>query len=206
MASERQAHWENVYSTKGETDVSWFQATPEPSLELLSLVGATVDSAVVDIGGGASRLVDALLAQGYKNISVLDLSAEALKVTRARLGAAGKRVKWIVDDATEWEPPRVYDVWHDRAAFHFLNETRQQLAYLERLKRGLRIGGHLIMGTFAPDGPEQCSGLNVTRYSTESLRALLGEGFSIVDSRRHEHKTPWGGTQRFQFSTFRRDA
>ncbi|MGE3643604.1 MAG: trans-aconitate 2-methyltransferase [Beijerinckiaceae bacterium] len=206
MTTERQAHWENVYSTKGEAEVSWFQETPAPSLELLALVGATSDAAIIDIGGGASRLVDALLAEGFKDISVLDLSAEALNVARARLGDAGNRVKWIVADATEWEPPQLYDVWHDRAAFHFLNGEQQQLAYVERMNRSLRIGGHVIMGTFALDGPEKCSSLSVTRHSTESLSTLLGEGFALVDSRRHEHATPWGAMQRFQFSTFKHGA
>lgn len=206
MTTERQAHWENVYSTKGEAEVSWFQENPEPSLALLALVGATADSAVIDIGGGASRLVDALLAEGFKDISVLDLSAKALNVARARLGEAGNRVKWIVADATEWEPPQFYDVWHDRAAFHFLNGEQQQQAYIERMRRSLRIGGHAIMGTFSLDGPEKCSGLPVTRHSAESLSALLGEGFALMDSRRHEHATPWGAVQKFQFSTFERVA
>ena len=203
MTTEQQAHWENVYSTKGEAEVSWFQEVPEPSLDLLALVGATGDSAIIDIGGGASRLVDTLLAEGFKDISVLDLSAEALNVAHARLGDTGNRVNWIVADATEWEPPQQYDVWHDRAAFHFLN-GEQQRAYIARMKRSLRIGGHVIMGTFALDGPEKCSGLPVTRHSAESLSMLLGEGFSLIDSRRHEHTTPWEAVQKFQFSTFER--
>jgi SAM-dependent methyltransferase len=203
MTAERQAHWENVYSTKGEAEVSWFQGTPTASLDLLMLVGATAGSAIVDIGGGASRLVDALLAEGFKDVSVLDLSAEALNVARARLGDTARQVKWIVADATEWEPPQLYDVWHDRAAFHFLNEEPQRHAYIERIRRSLRIGGHTIMGTFALDGPEKCSGLPVTRHSEETLAVLLGEGFDLVDSRRHEHTTPWGAVQKFQFSTFR---
>ncbi len=206
MTTERQAHWENVYSTKGEAEVSWFQETPEPSLDLLALVGATEDSAIIDIGGGASRLVDALLAKGFKDISVLDLSSEALNVARARLGNAGNKVKWIVSDVSDWEPPQLYDVWHDRAAFHFLNGEQQQRAYIERMRQSLRIGGHVILGTFALDGPEKCSGLPVTRHSAESLSALLGGGFALVDSRRHDHATPWGAVQRFQFSTFRKIA
>ncbi len=123
-------------------------------------------------------------------------------MVRIRLGDAGNRVKWIVGDATEWEPPQLYDVWHDRAAFHFLIEEQQQQAYIERMRRGLRIDGHVIMGTFALDGPEKCSGLPVTRHSAESLSMLLGKGFSLIDSRRNEHTTPWGAVQRFQFSTF----
>jgi SAM-dependent methyltransferase len=202
MALERKAHWENVYSTKGGAEVSWFQEVPEPSIDLLALVSATPDSRVIDIGAGASRLVDALLIEGFIDVSVLDLSAEALNVVHARLGDAAHRVKWIVGDATDWEPPQSYDVWHDRAVFHFLNEERQQQAYIERMRRGLRIGEHVIMGTFALDGPEKCSGLTVTRHSAESLSILLGEGFLLIDTRRHEHTSPWGAMQRFQFSTF----
>ena len=187
--------------------MSWFQETPKLSLDLLALVGATADSAIIDIGGGASRIVDALVAAGLRNITVLDLSAEALNVARARLGEARSRVSWIVADATEWEPQNEYDVWHDRAAFHFLSEEEQlQQAYIARVKRCLRMGGHIIFGTFALDGPEKCSGLPVTRHSAESLSALLGASFSLIDSRRHEHATPWGVVQNFQFSTFKRVA
>ena len=202
MTSDRKAHWENIYSTKGEAEVSWFQETPTPSLELLALVGARPTSAIADIGGGASRLVDCLLEKGFERITVLDLSAEALAVARKRLGEKAGEVKWIVADATRWEPPRLYDVWHDRATFHFLTNEEEQRAYIDRLKRGLRVGGHVIIGTFAPDGPEKCSGLPVARHSAESLAALLGEAFTLVDSRRHEHITPWGATQKFHFGTF----
>jgi 2-polyprenyl-3-methyl-5-hydroxy-6-metoxy-1,4-benzoquinol methylase len=204
--ANRQAHWENVYTTKGEAEVSWFQETPVPSLELLALVGAQPSSAIIDIGGGASRLVDSLVAQGFENITVLDLSAAALASARARLGDKGGRVKWIAADATEWQPPETYDVWHDRAAFHFLTDEKEQNAYIQRLKQALRCGGHVIIGTFAPDGPEKCSGLPVARHSAESLSALLGADFVLVDSRRHEHATPWQAVQKFQFSTFRRVA
>jgi SAM-dependent methyltransferase len=197
-----QAHWENVYATKGEAEVSWFQETPAPSLELLEFVGAQPSSAIIDIGGGASRLVDSLLERGFQNITVLDLSTAALASARARLGEMGKKAKWIVADATEWQPPEMFDVWHDRAAFHFLTGDREQNAYIQRLRQGLRRGGHLIIGTFALDGPEKCSGLAVARHSSESLGAILGADFTLVDNRRHEHATPWLSVQRFQFSTF----
>ena len=202
--SSRQAHWDSVYTTKGETEVSWFQERPTPSLELLELVGAQPDSAIIDIGGGASRLVDSLLERGFQNITVLDLSATALAAARARLGDQGSKVKWIAADATEWTPTELYDVWHDRAAFHFLTRESEQMAYIERLKRALRRGGHVIIGTFAFDGPEKCSGLPVARHNSESIAELLGPAFTLVDSRRHEHATPWQAVQKFQFSTFRR--
>jgi SAM-dependent methyltransferase len=198
-----QAHWEGIYTTKGETEVSWFQETPAPSLELMALIGATRRSAIIDIGGGASRLVDSLLSQGCLDVTVLDLSQAALAAAKARLGDKAKEIAWVVADVTTWEPSRTYDVWHDRATFHFLTDLADQAAYVDRLRRALRRGGHAIIGTFALDGPEKCSGLPVVRYDANSLRAVLGEEFVLIDTRRHEHVTPSGATQRFQFSTFR---
>ncbi len=204
MTDKSQVHWEKVYAEKAEEEVSWYQETPEPSLALLELVGTRPSEAIIDIGGGASRLVDVLLAKGFKDVTVLDLSVDALNATRRRLGQVSDEARWIVADVTEWEPPDVYDLWHDRAAFHFLNSDKKKSAYIERLRRGLRIGGHAIIGTFATDGPEKCSGLPVTRYSAESLSTLLGNGYTLLDARRHEHTTPWGAVQKFQFSTFKK--
>jgi trans-aconitate methyltransferase len=201
----RQNHWENVYASKGEDQVSWFQETPAPSLELMELVGAVRGSAIIDIGGGASRLVDCLVSRGYEDVTVLDLSAAALASARSRMGGKAEQVTWIAADVTIWEPTRTYDVWHDRAAFHFLTEPKDQAAYVARLRRALRPGGHAIIGTFAPDGPERCSGLVVSRYDASSLAATLGRGFELIDTRRHEHITPWGAMQKFQFSTFRHE-
>ncbi len=201
----RQHHWEKVYTTKGESEVSWFQETPAPSLELIELVGAMQNSAIIDIGGGASRLVDSLVSRGYQDLTVLDLSAAALASARSRIGDKANRVTWITADVTTWEPLRTYDVWHDRAAFHFLVEPNDQAAYVARLRRALRVGGHAVIATFAPDGPERCSGLMVSRYDAKTLAATLGEGFALIDTRRHDHTTPWGAVQKFQFSTFRRE-
>lgn len=200
---DRKSHWERVYSDKEETEVSWFQETPAPSLDLLKMVNARRESAIVDIGGGASRLVDALVEAGYADVTVLDLSSAALLTAQRRLGAQADRVAWIAADVTRWEPERRYDVWHDRAAFHFLTEPADQHAYVERVRRALKQDGHVIIGTFAPDGPEKCSGLTVVRHDAASLSALLGPRFRLVDSRSHEHGTPWGFVQKFQFSTFR---
>ena len=169
MTTYRQAHWENLYATKSETEVSWFEETPAQSIQLLELVGAQPTSAIIDIGGGASRLVDNLLAKGFENITVLDLSAAALNSARAQLGNKTDAVKWIVADVTEWRPTETYDIWHDRAAFHFLTHEREQRAYVQRLKQTLKLGGYVIIGTFALDGPERCSGLPVARHSAESL-------------------------------------
>ena len=205
MESEsRQAHWENVYTSKGENEVSWFQENPAPSLELIAQVGAAPTSAIIDIGGGASRLVDCLTDRGFADVTVLDLSGAALDAAKARLGRRADRVHWVVADATIWEPARTYDIWHDRAAFHFLTEQQDRAAYIARLKRGLKAGGHAIIATFALDGPEKCSGLPVARYDSASLGKTLGPMFQLVHTVRHEHATPWGSQQVFQFSVFRR--
>ena len=201
--SNRRTHWDSVYENKGEREVSWFQESPAPSLDLIALTGATTSSAIVDIGGGASRLVDALLAMGHQDVTVLDLSGAALKAAKARLGARADRIHWLVADATVWEPVKRYDIWHDRAAFHFLTDEKDRTAYIARLKRGLKIGGHAIIATFALDGPEKCSGLPVARYDSASLGQALGTAFKPVHTQRHEHATPWDSRQIFQFSVFR---
>ncbi len=198
-----QAHWEAVYTTRGENEVSWYQENPAPSLELFARVGATPSMKIIDIGGGASRLVDSLLAEGFRAITVLDLSTAALGAAKARLGAQAAKVRWIVADATAWEPTEGYDIWHDRAAFHFLTEERDRAAYVARMKQALRVGGHAIIATFAPDGPERCSGLPVMRYDAESLGRTLGQGFELIETRRRAHATPSGASQSFQFSVFR---
>jgi 2-polyprenyl-3-methyl-5-hydroxy-6-metoxy-1,4-benzoquinol methylase len=201
---ERQAHWENVYSTKGEKEVSWFEDSPTISLDLIRLTGVSSSTSIIDIGGGASRLVDALVDEGFEAVTVLDLSKEALATARARLGARGAKVQWVVADVTTWEASETYDVWHDRAAFHFLTEPEDRAAYAARISRAVRPGGHVIIGTFAPDGPERCSGLPIVRHDAASLGEVLGSGFTLMESRRHGRQTPMGATQHFQFSRFRR--
>jgi ubiquinone/menaquinone biosynthesis C-methylase UbiE len=204
MESEsRRAHWENVYSRKRENEVSWFQEDPVPSLELIEQVGATRASAIIDVGGGASRLVDHLVDKGFQDITVLDLSSAALEAAKARLGDHAAEVHWVVADATIWDPPKAYDIWHDRAAFHFLTEQSDRAAYIARLKRALKVGGDAIIATFALDGPEKCSGLPVARYDAASLARTLGPMLQLVSTKRHEHATPWGSQQVFQFSVFR---
>jgi 2-polyprenyl-3-methyl-5-hydroxy-6-metoxy-1,4-benzoquinol methylase len=202
MSGSSQAHWDDVYARKDEREVSWFQENPEPSLQLIASTGTTPASAMIDIGGGASRLVDALLSHGFDNLTVLDLSEAALAKARARLGASAAKVRWIAADVTTWQVDAHYDVWHDRAALHFLGDPDARRAYVERLKLALKVGGHAIIATFALDGPEKCSGLPVTRYSARTIGALLGAEFALVDTLRHEHTTPWGSMQNFQFSTF----
>jgi 2-polyprenyl-3-methyl-5-hydroxy-6-metoxy-1,4-benzoquinol methylase len=202
--AERQAHWENVYRTKGERDVSWFQERPEISLELIQATGVNAEASIIDIGGGASRLVDALLDAGFGNVTVLDLSEMALVTAKARLGARSANVKWVAADVTAWEPSGTYDLWHDRAAFHFLTEPKDRAAYAARVRRAVGAGGHVIIGTFALDGPERCSGLPVVRHDAVSVGAILGPSFELTESRNHDHRTPMGTMQRFQFSRFRR--
>jgi 2-polyprenyl-3-methyl-5-hydroxy-6-metoxy-1,4-benzoquinol methylase len=202
--SDRQTHWENVYTTKGETEVSWFQESPAISIALIKAAGTRSDSAIVDIGGGASRLVDCLLKDGFRSVTVLDLSQAALAAARARVGTEAERVEWIASDVTTWKPPRQYDVWHDRAAFHFLTDASDRTAYVERLTSALRPGGQAIIGTFALDGPEKCSGLPVQRYDPASLLQTLGAEFRLIEARSETHTTPWGSTQSFQFARFAR--
>jgi ubiquinone/menaquinone biosynthesis C-methylase UbiE len=201
----RKAHWENIYTTKGEKEVSWFQENPAPSLELIALAGVAANASIIDVGGGASRLIDSLVERKMGQMTVLDLSSAALEAARERLGEAGAGVEWIVADVTTWEPAKTYDLWHDRAAFHFLTDQADQSAYVDRLKRALKRGGYVIIGTFALDGPERCSGLPIMRHDAASLSAMLGTDFSLIDARRHRHATPWNAVQQFQFSTFRQD-
>jgi SAM-dependent methyltransferase len=204
QSRDRQAHWQGVYTRKAENEVSWFQESPAPSIESIMQIGAALTCPVIDIGGGASRLVDDLIDKGFEDITVLDLSEAALQVAKDRLGDRTAKVDWIVADVTTWEPSRTYGIWHDRATFHFLTEEHDRTAYVQRLKQAVTIGGHAIIATFALDGPERCSGLPVVRYDPESLGRILGPAFELTDRRHHRHATPWGTEQSFQFSVFRR--
>ena len=202
---ERHGHWQTVYQTKGEHDVSWFEESPAISLELIRATGVNPEASIIDIGAGASRLVDALLDEGYRAITVLDLSEKALETSKARLGAqSAAKVKWVAVDVTAWEPSQAYDVWHDRATFHFLTDPKDRAAYVERVLRAVRSGGHVIIGTFALDGPKRCSGLPVVRYDAAAISKILGPLFDLSESRTHAHQTPTGAIQRFQFNRFRR--
>jgi SAM-dependent methyltransferase len=195
-------HWERIYRTKREQEVSWFEALPATSIELLEAAGLGPETCVLDVGGGDSRLIDYLTARGMTCLAVLDLSGQALGRARKRLGDAAAVPVWIEADVTgEWSLKQM-DIWHDRAVFHFLTATQDQARYLARLREVLKPGGTAIIATFAPDGPKKCSGLPVARYSPESLAGRLGSGFELVDSRRHDHHTPAGSTQAFQYCRF----
>ena len=202
----RRPHWENVYSTKAADSVSWFQASPKMSLELIDASGVDRSSSIIDIGGGASGLVNALLERGQRGIAVLDIAAAGLAVAKHRLGARRDAVEWIVADIIHWQPSRRFDLWHDRAVFHFLTSEADRRGYLAALDKGLAIGGTLILATFALDGPERCSGLPVQRYDAAGLAAVLGPGFELRESRSEAHHTPGGGVQNFTWARFRRVA
>lgn len=203
MTLKRQDHWSRVYEEKAPSSVSWYQAEPEPSLRALDRFGARPSSSLVDIGGGASNLVDALLGRGWRDVTVLDIAAPALEAARARLGSEAEKVHWEVADITEWQPSRRYDVWHDRAVFHFLTAPEQREAYRRALLAGVSPGGLVIMATFALDGPERCSGLPVRRYDPAGLAAELGAAFRPIEGWREEHVTPWGSRQSFNWCAFR---
>lgn len=199
----RRAHWDGVYQRVGSDNVSWYQPVPLVSLALLDRLAVSPDAAVVDIGGGASLLVDHLVAGGRRDVTVVDVSSVALEATRRRLGAAGATVTFESVDVLAWEPTRRFDVWHDRAVFHFLTDDEDRRRYRELVRRAVRPGGAVVIGAFALDGPTHCSGLEVCRYDVDTLVAEIGAGFELVDSRRETHTTPAGATQSFVWVALR---
>jgi ubiquinone/menaquinone biosynthesis C-methylase UbiE len=193
-------HWQRVYGEKKPTQVSWYQPVPEKSLQLIRATGIAKDEPIVDAGGGASTLVDNLLKDGYTDISVLDISSKALERSRARLGDSAAAVNWIESDVTEFEPPRQYALWHDRAVFHFLTESFDRDKYVNVVCRALLPGGHFVLATFGPQGPKRCSGLDVQRYGIEDLQELVGDRFDLRSHELDEHQTPMGSAQQFLYS------
>lgn len=196
-------HWTNVYTAKAETDVSWYRPHSERSLAYIAATAAPADP-VIDVGGGASTLVDDLLARGFADVTVLDVAETALAKSKARLGREAAKVSWIAADITTWRPPRRYRVWHDRAVFHFLTGDCEQAAYIVALEAGTAPAATVVMATFALDGPEKCSGLPVQRYSPQTLAARLGPRFTLIDSRQESHHTPWNAEQKFSYAVLRR--
>ena len=200
FASNDRSHWETVYQTHKPDEVSWFQPEARLSLELIRSVAPNGRSRIIDVGGGPSRLVDGLLALGYIDVTVLDLSPTALAQARQRLGAMASRVLWVEADAlTDTLPPASFDVWHDRAVFHFLTSPADRRRYIEQVRRVVRPGGHVLVATFADDGPTHCSGLPVERYGATTLHGKFGAGFRLVSSHREEHITPSGKLQPFTY-------
>lgn len=205
--SDRSEHWNGVYESRDEGALTWFEAEPTLSFELISKL-AEPGNPVIDIGGGASRLVDLLVEAGYGPVTILDLSEAGMNVSRRRLGQRAERVTWIVADVTMWEPDHTYALWHDRAVFHFLTVEEDRRAYISTLLAALENGGKAVIMTFAEDGPEMCSGLPVMRYSSErladALEVIAPGALRPVEERRHVHVTPKGNEQRFQVSVFER--
>jgi 2-polyprenyl-3-methyl-5-hydroxy-6-metoxy-1,4-benzoquinol methylase len=199
--SANQPDWEKVYQTKAFDTVSWYAPHLETSLRLIERVAPDRSAAVIDVGGGQSTLVDDLLAKGYRQLTVLDLSVAAIEFAKKRLGSvAAAAVNWRVADITEVDlPERCYEVWHDRAVFHFLTEPAQRQAYVRQLLRSLKTGGHAIVATFGPQGPLKCSGLDVVRYDAQALHQALGQQFELIDSQIEQHKTPTGAEQQFVY-------
>lgn len=197
-------HWNDVYRNKSETEVSWFQEVPERSLALVRAAAGDASAPILDVGGGASRLIDALARLGYEDLTVLDIAEAGLQRAKTRLGDLAGHVSWRVADITAWKPDRRWQVWHDRAVFHFLTDAPAQDAYIAALEQATAPGATVIMASFALDGPERCSGLPVQRYSAETLAARLGDNFRLVDQAREEHRTPWGSVQKFQYAVLRR--
>ena len=196
---DAQEHWERVYSTKSSTEVSWFRPHLETSLDLIERV-ADRSASIIDVGGGQSTLVDDLIARGYRDITVLDIARTAIEHARKRLGPAGDGAVWLVADVTKAElPAHRYDVWHDRAVFHFLTDPAQRIAYVRQAASAIKRGGHLMVGTFGPAGPPRCSGLDVVRYDAESLDRQFGPGFRWIESSQELHLTPSGSTQQFLY-------
>jgi SAM-dependent methyltransferase len=205
MSEAKADHWQSVYRAKSATDVSWFRPHLEVSLELMKQAGLNPSSRVVDIGAGASTLVDDLIGLGVRTITALDLSAESLDVAKKRLGVRAANVCWRVGDVShfDFEPDSV-DIWHDRAALHFLIDPADASAYVANATHAITPGGYAVIGCFASDGPEKCSGLTVVRREADDIAKLFGEAFTLVDSRREPHVTPWGSTQSFAYALLRK--
>ncbi len=200
-------HWEQLYSSKADNNVSWFQEHAELSLRLIRETGIPKSAAIIDIGGGASTLVDDLLLDGYTSLTVLDLSATALAATRKRLGSRANDIEWLEENITNALLPAYdYDVWHDRAVFHFLTTPEERQAYIKNVLRSIKPGGHMIIATFAEDGPTQCSGLPVMRYSADQLHAEFGTSFKLLQHKMEEHRTPSGAMQKFVYCCFRKNS
>jgi hypothetical protein len=197
VSSTARRHWEAVYGAKGAHNVSWFQPEPEMSLELIERLRLGLDAAILDVGGGASSLAARVIARGFSDVTVLDISSVALDLARAALGTNASRVNWIEQDLLSWSPQRRYGLWHDRAVFHFLVDRSDVERYTETLRSAIGHGSKAIIGTFAADGPQSCSGLPVARYAPDQLAAAFGPGFATVATRREEHRTPSGSLQPF---------
>ena len=204
MGENTRQHWENVFATKQDTEVSWFQPYPKTSIEFLELFQLPVTANIIDIGGGNSHLVDTLLEKGFKNIWVLDISANALEKAKQRLGEKAKQVHWIVTDVTEFVPPVQFDFWHDRAAFHFLINEEAINKYVSIAEKGIKENGYIVLGTFSENGPTKCSGLEIQQYNKASMSARFEVAFNRIKCIEENHITPFNIVQNFLFCSFQR--
>lgn len=204
MNISEQQHWDKIYSTKAEDEVSWFQPYPETSMKFVELFNLPLNANIIDIGGGDSHFVDALLDKGYRNIYVLDISANAIERAQQRLGDRASKVHWIVSDVTKFEPPVQFDYWHDRAAFHFLTTENKVYRYVSIAEDAMRKDGYLILGTFSENGPEKCSGLAIKQYSEASMSARFEIAFDRIKCIQEDHTTPFNTIQNFLFCSFKK--
>ncbi len=204
MTLDKKKHWETVYKTKNPDQVSWTQETPKTSLAFINSFGLKKNAKIIDIGGGDSKLVDYLLDEGFENITVLDISAKSLEKAKNRLGEKAIKVDWIVSDITEFEPSMTYDIWHDRATFHFLTTTEQIKKYMKIARKS--VTGFLTIGTFSQNGPEKCSGLEIKQYNEEELTSELKNGFDKIKCVTEDHLTPFGTNQNFLFCSFKKQS
>ncbi len=202
MKLDRTKHWEAVYETKKPDQVSWTQEIPKTSLEFIHSFGLEKTAKIIDVGGGDSKLVDYLLDEGFENITVLDISAKALEKAQNRLGEKAKKINWVVSDITEFEPNTTYDIWHDRATFHFLTTAKQVSKYMNIARKS--VNGYLTIGTFSENGPKKCSGLEIKQYNEQELTSELENGFEKLKCVTEDHLTPFDTTQNFLFCSFRR--
>ena len=203
-SADTQRHWERVYVSKQSTEVSWYQPRPQRSLQLIEDAGVPADTPIIDVGGGASTLVDCLLDEGYRDVTILDIAASAFEHSRERLGSRADEVEWIVADVTRFDAQRSYGLWHDRAVLHFLTDAADRDRYVRALEKAVSSGGHLVLSTFGPQGPRKCSGLNVRRYDIDMLVELVGDRFDLQDTELETHVTPGGSTQQFLYTSWLR--
>ena len=204
MNNNLKNHWENIYQNKNEDEVSWFQKTPNTSIEIINSIKIKKQSKIIDVGSGRSRLFKNLIEQGYKNLTYLDISESAAKKSKIFLGQQSKNIEWIVEDVLNFEPKQNFDVWHDRAVFHFLTDQNQIKKYVDLVSRSISNNGYLIIGTFSEQGPLKCSGLEVSRYSESLIKTTFIESFTLLNSFKIDHSTPFNTTQNFLFSVLKK--
>lgn len=204
LDSNTQQHWDNVYGAKAENEVSWFQPYPKTSMEFVELFNLPLEANIIDIGGGDSHFVDALLDKGYQNIWVLDISGNAIERAKQRLGQRGEQVHWIVSDIINFAPPVEFDFWHDRAAFHFLTTEEKIYKYISIAEDAIKKDGYLVLGTFSENGPEKCSGLEIKQYSEASMSSRFEIAFDRIKCVTEDHTTPFNTVQNFLFCSFRK--